>query len=228
MVLLSSTTNSVAAEVDEAKLIKLKSAYLYNLLKFTHWPEENFSDDQEPIQVIILGNTPVADVFIKAVKDRTAQDRPIKTTRIDYPKFDNENNAPESEEQTKQLAETHAILRDAHMVFISDKYSDLWPSLRSEVADSQTLFVSDMDQFARSGGMVGLALNDKNRLSFEVNLDALEANGLRLSSSLLKLAEVIRDSKASVEHAPLYIKSLMTWADQACGILAQYIEGVES
>jgi hypothetical protein len=53
------------------------------------------------------------------------------------------------------------------------------------------LTVSGMPEFIRRGGMVQFLL-DGNRVRFEVNLDATERVGLKLSSELLKLAVSVR------------------------------------
>ncbi len=55
-----------------------------------------------------------------------------------------------------------------------------------------TLIVGDVAGFARRGGMVNLTKKG-NRLRFEINRRAVESAGLRLSSQLLKLANLIED-----------------------------------
>lgn len=187
-----------AAEVDQDKLTKLKAAYLYNLLKFTHWPEGKFADDAEPIRVLIVGKTPVAEVFASAVKDHEAQNRSIRTERVDYPPFPLDPNKKPTKEQVEVLRALHEKMRNCHMVFFAEGMEAYRETLLTELHGAGALTVSDMDRFAEDGGMVALALNDKNRLGFVVNLDAVEASNLKLSSSLLKLAEVVRDGRASV------------------------------
>ena len=54
------------------------------------------------------------------------------------------------------------------------------------------LTVSDIDRFARRGGVIGLVL-EGDRIRFEVNLKAAERAQLRLSSDLLKLASIVRE-----------------------------------
>lgn len=52
------------------------------------------------------------------------------------------------------------------------------------------LLVSDVEQFASLGGMIQFTLRD-NKLKLIVNLAAVRAANLRLSSKLLRMAEII-------------------------------------
>jgi hypothetical protein len=60
-------------------------------------------------------------------------------------------------------------------------------------AGEGVLSISDLYAFARRGGMIQLT-KKANRFRFAVNLDAVHLNGLRISSKLLQLAEVIHQS----------------------------------
>jgi hypothetical protein len=56
------------------------------------------------------------------------------------------------------------------------------------------LTVGTSDQFARSGGMVGLFVED-GRMRFAINPDAAQRSGVRLSSRLLALAKLVKDAR---------------------------------
>jgi len=53
------------------------------------------------------------------------------------------------------------------------------------------LLVSDVEDFARRGGMVQFTLRD-NKLKLVVNLPAVRDAGLKLSSKLLRMAEIVQ------------------------------------
>ncbi|WP_323796617.1 YfiR family protein [Nisaea sp.] len=55
---------------------------------------------------------------------------------------------------------------------------------------SQVLLVSDSPGFATSGGHIELFLSE-GKFRFRVNLDSLERSGVKLSSQVLRLAEII-------------------------------------
>jgi len=54
--------------------------------------------------------------------------------------------------------------------------------------------VSDNPGFINQGGMIGL-VKYNNRLAFEVNLDATNAVGIRISAKILELAKRINAAK---------------------------------
>ncbi len=208
--LLLSTNHACGSDVDKEKLTKLKAAYAYNLLKFTHWPEDKFEDDESPMKVIFVGKSPVAQVFLKAVEDRKAQGRVIETSVLAFPPPGYEDSERSDDEKQALLNRFHHQLHTSHMVYISDGLAEHWPMLRDLTSDCQTLLVSDMDRFAENEGMVGLSLDEKNRLGFVVNQDTLDQRGLRLGSSLMKLAKVVKRSQSMLNESGVrsYIQML--------------------
>jgi hypothetical protein len=59
---------------------------------------------------------------------------------------------------------------------------------------SRVLTVSDLEPFCRLGGGIGL-VHEENRLRFEVNMEAAERSGLKVSSKLLTLARKVYPAK---------------------------------
>jgi hypothetical protein len=62
--------------------------------------------------------------------------------------------------------------------------------LKELAKNHHILLVSDAENFARSGGMVQFTLRD-NKLKLVVNLPAVKDAGLKLSSKLLRMAEIL-------------------------------------
>lgn len=75
------------------------------------------------------------------------------------------------------------------ILFLSD-LGALTPAVAEQARLSHILLVSDVEQFADRGGMVQFTLRD-NRLKLVVNLAAVKAADLKLSSKLLRMAEII-------------------------------------
>lgn len=75
------------------------------------------------------------------------------------------------------------------IVFLSHGET-MTPSLLEQAKTQHILLVSDAENFARNGGMLQFALRD-NKVKLLVNLHAVKAAGLKLSSKLLRLAEII-------------------------------------
>ena len=59
--------------------------------------------------------------------------------------------------------------------------------------DTRVLTVGEISRFAELGGIINLTI-EKNNIRFAINVDSAERAGLKVSSELLKLATVVRDT----------------------------------
>jgi DNA invertase Pin-like site-specific DNA recombinase len=91
--------------------------------------------------------------------------------------------------ERKPTAET---LRQCHVAFISDSERPRIDQLLNTTENITVLTVSDIDRFARRGGVIGLLL-EGDKVRFEVNVRAAERAQLKLSSNLLRLASILRE-----------------------------------
>lgn len=89
----------------------------------------------------------------------------------------------------------HVLLADSppiqhcQILFLSDLTS-LSQTLLQQAKNSHVLLVSDTEDFARKGGMIEFTLRD-NKLKLVVNLTSVTQAGLKLSSKLLRMAEIL-------------------------------------
>ena len=60
------------------------------------------------------------------------------------------------------------------------------------LSGAPVLTISDVDQFARIGGMAQLYVED-GRIRFRINLENTKRSRLQLSSKLLSLATLVKD-----------------------------------
>ena len=138
---------------------------LANFAKFVEWPETAFANAQAPVVIAVVGRDPFGRLLDEGVRDKTAGGRPIVVRRWDR--------LPAKE--------------PVHMVFLARGEGKRLTEVLETAAGRAALTVSDLDGFARAGGMIELRLQDQ-RVGFEVNLPAAQRVGLRISSRLLKLA----------------------------------------
>ncbi|HET8645751.1 MAG TPA: YfiR family protein, partial [Vicinamibacteria bacterium] len=78
-----------------------------------------------------------------------------------------------------------------HVLIVPASAMGDWPQVRQQLAGQHVLTVGDAPGFVDQGGMIGFVV-EANKLRFEVNQDAAETAGLRLSSRLLSLARSVR------------------------------------
>ena len=161
--LAESASAQVAAEYD------VKAAFLYNFAKFAEWPANAFNAPGTPMTLCIVGKDPFGDTLDSLVRGETLQGRPLIVHR------------------TNDLLE----VRDCHIVFLSRTEQARQDEVLATARGAGILTVGEGDSFLRDGGIIRFVL-EANRVRFEINLDAAERNGIKLSSKLLRLARSVQ------------------------------------
>jgi hypothetical protein len=154
-----------SSEISREYLIK--AALLFNFAKFAQWPETAFGSDSAPLRVCVIGENPFGSA-LTSLEGKTAIDRPLAVARI-------------------------ATVEDApacQILFVSASEQGRLDQILDAVGALPILTVADMGQFTGSGGIVALkAVDNQSRL--EINVEAAEKAGLKLSSKLLRLADTV-------------------------------------
>ena len=149
----------------------VKAGFVVNFAKFTEWPADAFADARSPFRLCILGRDPFGEA-LDGLQRKTVRGRP--------------------------LAVEHLIrigdARKCHLLFISASARGRLAQILPTLEGSSTLTVSDIPDFLRSGGMIGLR-NVRNRIRFDANPPAARNVGLTISSRLLRLVPGARHSK---------------------------------
>ena len=82
----------------------------------------------------------------------------------------------------------------SHVLFISASEEARLPAILAVLEETPVLTVSDLERFTERGGMIALRLVDR-KVHFDINMDATERAGLKLSSQLLRLAKVVHGAQ---------------------------------
>ena len=167
-------TPSVAAQ-GVAGERDLKAAIIYKLAKFVQRPEGRPPDCYT---IGVLGDVELAKALEKTVKNRTVAGAKVVVQRF--------------EEPPKASACDVVFLPAAN-----EEQRDRAIELQSE----GVLVVSDLEGFAKRGGIVEMK-RVRSRIRFVVNPDAAKAANLELSSTLLRLADVVRGGVAKTSTPP--------------------------
>jgi hypothetical protein len=147
---------------------EIKAGFLYNFLKFIEWPEEPLAETQAPVTVCLVGADPFGEA-LDALNGKPVRGRPISIRRFQ---------APQGIERCR-------------MVFVSVSEKDRLVEVLAPLERSRVLTVSDLDDFTQAGGMIQFVV-EGNKVRFEINLDAAERVGLKVSSKLLNIARTVR------------------------------------
>ncbi len=149
----------------------VKAAFVYNFARFTEWPDAAFKDAESPLRLCVLGQDPF-DGALNTIAGKTIGDRELL---VSYPIWASE-------------------VRNCHILFISEAAGNRLTEIVTHLDGSPVLTIGDTPDIARSGGIIGLE-NVENRIRFQVNLDAAQRSGLRLSSRILDLATSVHSER---------------------------------
>lgn len=170
-------SGSHAAEIDEAKASAVKAAFLYKFTKFVDWPDKAFSSSEAPFVIGVVGKARIESVLRRVVDGKKVGNRPMKVKSFKV----------EDKEQAK------AVLSSCQVLFIPQDEKKVLPKILGAVTTG-VLVVSDNRRFCESGGHIELKLKD-GRYLLRINLERTKKSGLRVSSKILRLAEIVKSDK---------------------------------
>jgi hypothetical protein len=145
---------------------KVKAVFVLNAARFVTWPNSAFADGDSPFVIGVVGENPFGSLLADAVAGETVQKRRIVTKRV-------------------------AAGDPCHILFIGRSEEDRLPRVLELAARSNSLTISEIDGFARNGGMIGLFVQGGS-VRFEVNPDAAARANLKLDARLLRLAKIVK------------------------------------
>jgi hypothetical protein len=150
---------------------EIKAAFLYNFTKFVDWPAQTFANADAPIVIGVLGDSPCVQALERLVKDRKVNGRTIVVRRI----------ASAAEAKVTQ------------MLFVGSAQEAQFAGLEPALHSLPVLTVGESPGFATLGGTIDF-VPQGDKIRFEINIDAAEHAGLKISAQLQKLAAVVHRS----------------------------------
>lgn len=155
---------------EPSKLALTKAAFVLNFSKYTEWPEQAFEGPSSPLELCLFDRESDVGMAMSRIEGKTAHNRPFRVRLIG-------DGAPTG----------------CHVVFVEDDRSGTREHRIRALSKQPVLTIGDAEGFAERGGVIALVNRDL-RLGFEVNLEAAQRADLRLSSQLLVLARIVKDS----------------------------------
>ena len=152
---------------DGASETDIKATYLYKLAYFVEWPAGAFSSANAPLEIVVLGGDPVASALKQVCQGEKVSEHPLVVR------------------QERSLGS----VGHGHILFVPGSERSRFGEVIQTFGNRSVLTVGDGGSFTDLGGMIQFTSSGK-RVAFKINKAAAGRAGLRLSSKLLRLAEL--------------------------------------
>jgi len=146
---------------------EVKAAFLFNFTRFVDWPPSSGNDSH---CIGIAGADPFGAALEDALNGRTAGGH----------RFSVKHFKPGAESACE-------------VVFIAETDGKKLRAILGRLQGSPVLTVGEAPGFCRSGGVIAFKIED-NKVRLEINPDAAQRSRLQISSKLLSLATLVRES----------------------------------
>ncbi len=168
VIIVGSPTKTYAENL-LAKEYFLKAAFLYNFARLVDWPDNKFHSSSTPFRLCLIGDDPF-DKALRSIRNKTIQGRPLIIRRL------------------INLSEAS----QCEILFISQSEKDNLPEILNYVRQSPILTVSELPDFAQTGGHIRFFLSGEKKLKLEINRDSITHSDLKISSRILTLANLVK------------------------------------
>ena len=148
---------------------EVKAAFLFRFAQFVEWPPTTFKESGEPFTYCTIGDDPFRGALERTLDGKTIAQRALRVEHLNA---------------TGKIGECQVLFIGGS----GDK-----KQVDQTLASAGTLpilTVGEADQFAKNGGAIGFC-TEANKIRFEVNLDAADKAGLKISAKLLALAKTV-------------------------------------
>ena len=166
---MAMTVASAFAQPQAAPEYQVKAAFIYNLAQFIEWPEQAFKDAGSPLTVCVFDTNTLGNA-LEPYRNETVKGRKLVI---------------------KQYGEAQDMM-ECHILFLNSTDKKLLKQVLDTVKNQNILTIGEAEGFARMGGIINF-IKVKNKIHFEINVDAAKKAGFNLSSEILKLAKIVRE-----------------------------------
>ncbi|HJV40292.1 YfiR family protein [Caulobacter sp.] len=149
----------------------VKAGYLSKFPPFTAWPETAFENVSSPFRLCVAGSDPFGPILDRATRGRRVGEHPMVVTRLP----------------------SVAKGADCHMLFVSTSRVQTPRQMLAAVAGRPVLTVAD-EMLDAPDAMIQF-VTVEGRVRFVIRAEAVQAEGLILSSKLLSLSTPQRGAR---------------------------------
>jgi hypothetical protein len=147
---------------------QVKAAFLFNFARYVEWPEAAFDGETAAIRLCLLSEAGFEQVLSETVSGRSVGRRPVSVETIGGLEAAN----------------------GCHLLFIDASVPAPASAVAGRLGELAVFTISDQEGFAAAGGIANFIFVDQ-KVRFEINPSAARRAGLKISSSLLRLAKLV-------------------------------------
>jgi len=147
----------------------IKATLIYNFTKFVYWNDPSSNSKLKQIKIKVIGADPIVELVEYFAK----------------------KNSDELELVVKKVKPNKFNVSDCQLLYIGKSEEQRLPEIIKQVEGTNILTVSDMEGFARRGGMIGFVV-ENNKMKIEINIDTATKAGLKINAKLLEIAKIVK------------------------------------
>jgi uncharacterized protein DUF4154 len=147
---------------------QVKAAFLYNFAQFVDWPMQAFARPDAPF-VFCLAGDPFGGLLDKMIQGETLNGRSLAIRRI----------------------ARREKVQGCHLIYIGLSEAQRSVEIVTAAASAPILTVGETEDFIDLGGIIRF-MQSERRIRFGINPAAADRVSLRMSSRLLRLADIVR------------------------------------
>ncbi|MBZ4423146.1 YfiR family protein [Myxococcus sp. RHSTA-1-4] len=147
---------------------EVKAEFLERFTRFIDWPQGGFKNPEAPFALCLLGRTPLEPYLARMARTRRIKDRSIQVRTLAGP----------------------GEVEGCSLVWISPEAAGSLEQVLERTAGKAILTVGDTEGLAARGAHINLK-REGTRLTFDINVAQAKRSGLRFSSQLLQLGNLV-------------------------------------
>lgn len=165
-------------------LARLKAEFVLGFVRYADWPPSSFPSQSSPIRIRVADDRRLIAHLVALAEGRKVNGRRVLVGELDLSSLRG---------QAEDVDDRLGLIRRLHgsqVVFIGHGARDEADWLLARLAGEDVLTVSDLPDFAKRGGMIGLVVRD-GRLELDANLEQIATTRVSVGSQVLRLARIV-------------------------------------
>jgi hypothetical protein len=150
---------------------QVKAAFLFHFAQFLDWPADGLNSGDTPLRLCIFDDEPRRQELQSTIEGKLIGARVFHV----------------------RLINRQQEIQGCNILFLSRDEARRQTAVLVSLRGSPVLTVGESADFLSDGGMIRFHL-EKDRIRFDINLDAAELSHLKISSRLLLLANSVTQS----------------------------------